>query len=96
MYWVLFMQSCLTFMLHMQACFLYYTVLSTIKQLPFFNTLQNVFQYYMYNKPYSTGIPKCYYILDNRTVLTCTIVFATINDIKKELDNASVHIYHTS
>jgi hypothetical protein len=82
MYWVMFIQSCLTFMLHTQACFPYYAGLSTIKQLPFFNTLQNVCQYYLYNKSYSTGIPKWYHIWDNRIVMTSTIVFSTINNIK--------------
>jgi hypothetical protein len=79
---VMLRQSCLTFMLHTQACFPYYAGLSTMKQLSCCNTLQKVCQYYMYNKSYSTGNPKWYHIWDNRIVLTCTIVFATINTIK--------------
>jgi hypothetical protein len=46
-----------------------------IVQLSFFNAQQNVFQYYMYNKSYSTRILKWYHIWDNRTV------FATINNV---------------
>jgi len=58
MFWVMLRQSCLTFMLHTQACFPYYAGLSTMKQVSCVNTLQNVCQYYMYNKSYSTGNPK--------------------------------------